>query len=115
MLLKRLSDAVGDPDGGRYFEATYELSNLIAETSGNPRLFALISSFSQQVARYTRMSLQSVARRKQSVRNWRRLIKAFEDGAPELAEQVQMELVFGSRDCVRKILEQQPIVSNAGD
>jgi DNA-binding GntR family transcriptional regulator len=115
MLLKRLSDAVGDSDGGRYFEATYELSNLIAETSGNPRLFALISSFSQQVARYTRMSLQSATRRKQSIRNWRRLIKAIEDGAPELAEQVQKELVFGSRDCVRKILEQQSTVSNAGD
>lgn len=113
MLLQRLSNAVAESSGAKYFEATYDLSNLIAGSAGNPRLFALISSFSQQVARYTRMSLQSPARRKQSIRNWRRLVRAIEAREPNVAEEVQKELVFGSRDCVRKILEQQSFVSKA--
>lgn len=104
-IVGSLKTAAGESSGARYFEATYALSNLIAEAADNPRLSALISSFSQQVARYTRMSLQTPARRKASLRNWQRLFAAIEAGDANVAETVQKELVFGSRDRVRTILE----------
>jgi DNA-binding GntR family transcriptional regulator len=106
-ILQRLKQYASAPLYGKYFEATYEMSNLIGQAAGSPRLFSLIASFSEQVARYTRLSLQSADRRKQSLRNWQRLINAFEEGDPEGAEQVQKELVFGSRDKVREIVAQQ--------
>lgn len=106
-ILQRLKHYATLPLYGEYFEATYEMSNLIGDAAGSPRLFSLITSFSQQVARYTRLSLQSTDRRKHSLHNWQRLIKAIEAKDADLAEQVQKELVFGSRDRVRGIVAQQ--------
>jgi DNA-binding GntR family transcriptional regulator len=105
--LQRLKQHAFAPLYGRYFEATYELSNLIGQAAGSPRLFSLIASFSQQVARYTRLSLQAPDRRKQSVKNWQRLIAAIEAQDPDAAERAQMALVFGSRDKVREIVARQ--------
>lgn len=109
--LESMDASLSDLTGEAYFQATYELSNLIAETAGNPRLFQLISSFSQQVARYTRMSLQTSTRRKQSFRNWQRLVKAIEAQNPDIAEEVQKALVFGSRDQVRKLVQEDNAAS----
>lgn len=106
-ILQRLKQHSSLPSYGKYFEATYELSNLIGQAAGSPRLFSLIASFSQQVARYTRLSLHEPVRRKQSLQNWQRLIKAIEARDAETAEHVQKELVFGSRDKVREIVAQQ--------
>jgi DNA-binding GntR family transcriptional regulator len=106
-LMQRLRQYATIPLYGKYFEATYELSNLIGQAAGSPRLFSLIASFSEQVARYTRLSLQGPDRRKQSLRNWERLVRAIDARDPETAERVQKELVFGSRDRVREIVAQQ--------
>jgi DNA-binding GntR family transcriptional regulator len=105
--LQRLKQHASAPLYGKYFEATYELSNLIGQAAGSPRLFSLIASFSQQVARYTRLSLQAPDRRKQSLKNWQRLIAAIEAQNPDIAEQAQKTLVFGSRDRVREIVARQ--------
>ena len=113
--LQRLKQHASAPLYGRYFEATYELSNLIGQAAGSPRLFSLIASFSQQVARYTRLSLQAPDRRKQSVKNWQRLISAIEAQDPDAAERAQQALVFGSRDKVREIVARQlPSSTKAG-
>lgn len=111
-ILQRLKQYASAPLYGKYFEATYEMSTLIGQAAGSPRLFSLIASFSEQVARYTRLSLKGADRRKQSLQNWQRLIEAFEEGDPEAAEQVQKELVFGSRDRVRDIVAQQLGLTN---
>lgn len=105
--LQRLKQHASAPLYGRYFEATYELSNLIGQAAGSPRLFSLIASFSQQVARYTRLSLQAPDRRKQSLKNWQRLIAAIEAQDADAAELAQKALVFGSRDRVREIVARQ--------
>jgi len=112
VILQRLKQYATVPLYGKYFEATYEISNLIGQAAGSPRLFSLIASFSQQVARYTRLSLQGPDRRKQSLQNWQRLIKAIEERKPDIAEQIQKDLVFGSRDRVREIVAQQLRTSN---
>lgn len=106
-FVQRLRQFASHPAYGKYFAAAYGLSNLIAETAGSPRLTALVFSFSQQVARYTRLSLQSVERRRKSLQNWERLVKAIEARQPELAESSMRVLVFGSRDRVRATLEKK--------
>jgi len=106
--LQRLKQHASAPHYGKYFETTYELSNLIGQAAGSARLFSLIASFSQQVARYTRLSLQGPDRRKQSLKNWQRLIAAIDAQDADAAEDAQKALVFGSRDKVREIVAKQP-------
>lgn len=106
-LVQRLRQCVSQPAYGKYFEATYALSNLIADAAQSPRLSALVRSFSQQVARYTRLSLQAPERRRKSLHNWERLLKALEASQSEAAEAAMRDLVFGSRDTVRAALEKK--------
>ena len=106
-FVQRLRQFASHPAYGKYFEATYGLSNLVAQTAGSPRLSGLVHSFSQQVARYTRLSLQTVERRRKSLHNWERLVKAIEAGQPEAAESAMRDLVFGSRDTVRATLDKK--------
>jgi DNA-binding GntR family transcriptional regulator len=88
----------------RYFEAVYALSQLIAEAAGSPRLAMLIRSFSQQVARYTRLSLRSVQRRKRSADLWKGLVEAIEARDAPQAERAMRDLVRGSQSATRDIL-----------
>lgn len=104
-LVRRLRQFSSHPAYGKYFDAAYGLSKLVAEAAECPRLTALVQSFSQQVARYTRLSLQTVERRRKSQHNWERLLKAIEARQPQAAEAAMHDLVFGSRDAVRAILE----------
>ncbi len=97
----------GDGDQGRYFDAVYALSQLVAEGAGSERLAALIRSFSQQVARYTRLSLRAVERRRKSVQGWKRLVRAIEAREPQAAEDAMCQLVAGSQQAVRDILSER--------
>ena len=106
-FVQRLRQFAAHPAYGKYFEAAYGISNLIAEAADSPRLSGLVFSFSQQVARYTRLSLQSVERRRKSLQGWERLVKAIEARQPEEAEAAMRGLVFGSRDRVRAALEKR--------
>lgn len=103
-LLAQVTEHVADKDHGRYFEAVYALSQLIAEGAGSERLAALIRSFSQQVARYTRLSLRSVERRRKSAQGWKRLVRAIDARDPAGAEAAMRQLVVGSQDAIRAIL-----------
>jgi DNA-binding GntR family transcriptional regulator len=103
-LLARAVEHAADASHGRYFDAVYALSQLVAEGAGSDKLAALIRSFSQQVARYTRLSLRTVERRRKSVQNWKRLVRAIETGNAAMAEQVMRELVAGSQEATRAIL-----------
>ena len=102
--LQQMARHVGDASADRYFESTYALSSLVADAADNPHLSTLIASFAAQVARYTRMSLESLVRRRQSLANWRRLVAAIQAGRADEAAAVQTELVFGSRDQVHKLV-----------
>lgn len=103
-LLARVAQHSSDPSHGKYFEAVYALSQLIAESSGSERLSGLVRSFSQQVARYTRLSLRSVERRRKSAQNWKRLVRALEMRDAPLAEDVMRQLVTGSQEAIREVL-----------
>jgi len=106
-LLARAVEHASDASHGRYFDAVYALSRLIAQGGGSKRLASLILSFSQQVARYTRLSLRGVERRRRSLQGWKRLIRAIELGDATAAEEAMRQLVIGSQEAIREILRDQ--------
>jgi DNA-binding GntR family transcriptional regulator len=106
-LLARAVQHASEPGHGQYFEAVYALSQLIAQGAGSERLASLILSFSQQVARYTRLSLRNVERRRRSVQGWKRLLRAIEAEDTPLAEEAMRQLVVGSQEAIREILREQ--------
>jgi DNA-binding GntR family transcriptional regulator len=103
-LEQRLERFASHPAYGKYFEATYALANLIADAAGSDKLSSLVRSFSSQVARYTRLSHQTPERRHNSLRKWKRLLRAFEEREPDVAEATMRDMVFGTRDAVRAAL-----------
>lgn len=103
-LEERLERFASHPAYGKYFEATYALANLIADAAGSERLSSLVRSFSSQVARYTRLSHRAPERRRNSLRKWQRLLRAFEEREPDAAEATMRDMVFGTRDAVRAAL-----------
>ena len=107
VLLDQAMQHASDASHGKYFEAVYALSQLIAEGAGSERLAALIRSFSQQVARYTRLSLRGVERRRKSAQSWRRLVRAIETRDTAMAEQAMRQLVTGSQEAIREILRER--------
>ena len=106
-ILARANRHATDADQDAYFDAVYALSQLIAESAGSERLATLIRSFSQQVARYTRLSLRTVERRRKSVQGWKRLVRAIEARDAAAAEATMRVLVAGSRDAVRSMLRER--------
>src|SRR2546426_2388731 len=103
-LLAQAVQHASDASHGKYFEAVYALSQLIAEGAGSERLAALIRSFSQQVARYTRLSLRGGEQRRKSAQGWRRLVRAIETRDTAMAEHAMRQLVTGSQEAIREIL-----------
>jgi DNA-binding GntR family transcriptional regulator len=106
-LLTRALGYASDADQGSYFEAVYALSQLIANGGGSERLAVLIQSFSLQVARYTRLSLRTVERRRKSVQAWKRLLRTVEARDPDAAEEAMRQLVRGSQEAIRAILRER--------
>ena len=106
-LLREAMRHAGDATQARYFDAVYALSRLIADGAGSERLSSLIGSFSQQVARYTRLSLGATERRKKSVQLWKRLVRAIELRDPDGAETAMRALVAGSQEAIRRVLREQ--------
>jgi DNA-binding GntR family transcriptional regulator len=104
MLLARITQHAAEPTQARYFDAVYTMSQLIAENAKSERLATLISSFSQQVARYTRLSLGTLERRKKSAQGWKRLLVAIDAGDPTKAEEEMRRLVTGSQEAIRGML-----------
>ncbi|HEV2221246.1 MAG TPA: GntR family transcriptional regulator [Casimicrobiaceae bacterium] len=106
-LLVRVTRHATDADHNRYFAAVYALSQLIADGAGSERLATLIRSFSQQIARYTRMSLRSPARRQRSAQRWKVLVAAIEAGNAAKADEAMRRLVTASQESIRQILLDQ--------
>lgn len=73
-------------DANEYARASAQMSLLIADLSGNALLSEHLKSFAQHIGRYTRLGFTTSARREQSLRNWRRLLKAILGADGEAAE-----------------------------
>lgn len=63
-------------DANEYAGASARMSLLMADLSGNGRLGEHLASFAQHIGRYARLGFVTAARREQSLRSWRKLLKA---------------------------------------
>src|SRR5690606_8256212 len=104
--VSRLQALAEDPDAGDAFAETLSrLTLCCAAYSGNERLFRLITSLSLQMARYTRLGLRSVERRKRSLALWKKSLLAFRKGDVEEAERLwAMRLEENSKEIRRQLL-----------
>jgi DNA-binding GntR family transcriptional regulator len=72
--------AQGVHDGDAYAETTYRLLLITARFCDNQRLQRMLAALSLQTLRYSKLGLQSVARRQRSARLWRQALTALERG-----------------------------------
>jgi len=65
---------------------------VLARSSGNQQLLDYILSFAQRIGRYARLGLSTPTRRKQSIANWQRLIRAIVARDGDTAETMHRRL-----------------------
>ena len=63
-------------DAEAYARASLAISEFCVRNAGSRRLADLVLSFGRQTARYTKLSLSTVERRRQSIANWRGLVQS---------------------------------------
>lgn len=91
-------------DGEAYARASLAISEFCVRHAGSRRLAELILSFGRQTARYTRLSLSTPDRRRQSLANWRGLAAAVIGGDTVAAERIARQLVLDTRDTALRLL-----------
>ena len=105
-LLEALQRAL--EDGDAYARASLAISEFCVRHAGSRRLADLILSFGRQTARYTRLSLSTPERRRQSSANWNKLVKAILAGDAPGAERTAGQLVLDTRDTALQLLTRDP-------
>jgi DNA-binding GntR family transcriptional regulator len=97
-----------DPKGGdEYVEVVFRLNRFLNEATPSRRLRAILSSLAQQTLRYSRLGLSTAERRRQSVKNWQRLVKAVNEGDGLEAQRAAERRVLDSRDAAIAELERR--------
>jgi DNA-binding GntR family transcriptional regulator len=81
-----------------YLDVSYRLSRLLADGCGNERLAEVLGSLARQTRRYSRLGLATAARRKESARSWRAMLKALRAGDANGAATAVESLIDASRD-----------------
>ena len=94
-------------DAHKYARASAALTLLIAKLSGNSRLREHIESFAQPLRRYALLGFVTQARREQSLRKWKRLLKAIAARDGELAESLHRRLSSDNRDAALAELDRR--------
>ena len=104
--VERLAQLALDPaDAGEYAETVFELNNLLNDAAPNRRLRAILASLALQTLRYSRLGLSTPERRRQSVKNWQRLVKAMREGDGLEAQRAAEQRVTDSRDAAIRELQ----------
>ena len=114
-VLPMLEEEVGhlarlarDPkDGDEYVEVVFRLNRFLNEAAPSRRLRAILSSLALQTLRYSRLGLSTPERRRQSVKNWQRLVKAVREGNGLEAQRAAEQRVLDSRDAAIAELEKR--------
>jgi DNA-binding GntR family transcriptional regulator len=101
-LYADLERSFGDAEA--YARASLAISEFCVRNAGSRRLADLILSFGRQTARYTKLSLSTSERRRQSIANWRGLVESILGGDAKAAEGFARQLVFDTRDSALKML-----------
>jgi DNA-binding GntR family transcriptional regulator len=104
----RLARLAHDPaEADEYVECVFELNRMLNDASPNRRLRAILASLALQTLRYSRLGLSAPERRRQSVKNWQRLVKAVREGDGLEAQRAAERRVLDSRDAAIAELEKQ--------
>ncbi len=91
-------------DGEAYARASLAISEFCVRNAGSRRLADLVLSFGRQTARYTKLSLSTVERRRQSIANWRGLVQSILGDDARAAERFARQLVLDTRDTALRML-----------
>jgi DNA-binding GntR family transcriptional regulator len=96
-LVRRLQEelvllSAAREDANDYARASARMSILIADFAGNLRLAEQLRSFAQHIGRYARLGFTTSARREQSLRSWKRLVKTIAAGEGDTAEELHRKL-----------------------
>lgn len=99
---RRLQDALAAlmaarEDASAYAGASARMSLLMADLSGNGQLAEHLKSFAQHIGRYARLGFVTAARREQSLRSWRKLLKAILARDGQAAESLHRKLSQANR------------------
>lgn len=82
----------GRDDATAYAHASAAMVAELASCSGNQQLLDYIASFAQRIGRYSRLGLTTPARRRQSLGNWRLLLRAIVARDGDAAEMLHRRL-----------------------
>lgn len=97
--LAQMAECAKDPDGSsRYSDLASRLSLETARASGNPRLASMIASLALQTFRYSRISLASQKRRRESLKMWQAQLNAIKTGNVAEAMNIAERRIERSRD-----------------
>lgn len=95
----RLTRLARDPRAGaEYVETVFRLNHFLNGATRNRRLREILSSLALQTLRYSRLGLSTPERRRQSVKNWQRLVEAVRKGDGPEAQRAAEQRVLDSRD-----------------
>jgi DNA-binding GntR family transcriptional regulator len=102
-----LTRAAREPgQGDEYVETVARIDRLLTRASDNGRLKTILDSLMLQTLRYRQLGLSTLQRRKQSVQNWQKLVKAVRDGNGAEAERIARQRVIDSRDAAIRLLQE---------
>lgn len=103
------TDAIANAGGDNpdpYLAAAQELNLFVIAHSGSGHLTNMVYSLFRQTLRYSRLGLSAPERRRQSVANWKCLLKAVEEGNAAEAEAVGKRLVDQSKvEAIKRLRE----------
>jgi len=88
-----------------YVDTVSRIDELLSQALVNRRLTAILDSLMLQTLRYRQLGLSTPQRRKQSVQNWQKLVRAIRDGDGEEAERIARRRVTDSRDAAIEMLQ----------
>lgn len=97
--------AAGEGNGEAYVEVSFRLSGLLRDGCGNERLAEILASLARQTRRYTQLGLATPARRKESARHWRAMLRALKTSNVDAAAAALEKLIDDSRREAVKQLE----------
>jgi DNA-binding GntR family transcriptional regulator len=83
--------------GNAYLEVSYRLGQLLADASGNQHLAEVLGTLARQTRRYSQLGLATAARRQESARTWRAMLKSLKAGDTDGAGDAIESLIDATR------------------
>lgn len=98
-----------DPgQGDEYLDTVSRIDRILTGALRNRRLKSMLDSLVLQTLRYRQLGLSTPARRRQSVQNWQKLVRAIREGNGEEAQRIARARVTESRDAAIALLQKNP-------